>query len=121
MTRPDWNMILKQTLGTVVICSCGRDLESQLSLRDHWQAGHFDYDEERVTSANLHFAHVELEAWHDLFKQLEAMSAITKEDAQSPAGLIGTPGLELIQKIKHWAYAYADLRESNPDVRRNER
>jgi len=68
---------------------------------------------------DLALAHKEHERWLKLMLQLGLTKAITKADAESPINERKTPGQELIHRIKEWAYAYADLCEANPEVKKN--
>ena len=46
MIRPKWKDFVEDVAGNYVACSCGQILQNFDQLRDHWQAGHFDYLEE---------------------------------------------------------------------------
>jgi hypothetical protein len=56
MLRPDWPAFIAQIMASrayATICGCGASLVNQEMVREHWQRGHFDYQEEgaRVPSA----------------------------------------------------------------------
>jgi hypothetical protein len=40
--RPEWNKFIATVRGSILACTCGSDLQSTPSIREHWQMGHFD-------------------------------------------------------------------------------
>lgn len=45
MVRPAWDVVAGVALSrsAIVACRCGKSLHSMEAVREHWQAGHFDY------------------------------------------------------------------------------
>lgn len=43
MIRPDWELIATQLDGSYIQCTCGEILQTLRQVREHWQAGHYDY------------------------------------------------------------------------------
>lgn len=43
MVRPPWHEFIEKVRGSVVMCTCARDLHGTGHVREHWQLGHFDY------------------------------------------------------------------------------
>jgi hypothetical protein len=41
---PTWETVYSRTAGAYVLCSCGAILQTIQRVREHWQAGHFDYE-----------------------------------------------------------------------------
>ena len=50
MRRPDWDELVRKTLGSYVMCGCGDVLQTTKAVREHWQAGHFDGEDWALTS-----------------------------------------------------------------------
>ena len=52
MIRPNWGSFIKN-INSFVLCSCGTILQNIQITREHWQMGHFDYeDSENKTLLN---------------------------------------------------------------------
>ncbi len=43
MIRPTWSEFTMNGNGGYVICNCSHILQTFVEVREHWQAGHFDY------------------------------------------------------------------------------
>ncbi len=43
--RPDYDALCRELSGAYVSCNCGVILQTFEAVREHWQQGHFDYEE----------------------------------------------------------------------------
>ena len=50
MVRPDWFEFIAK-INANLMCTCGEILQSQRQVREHWQMGHYDY-QERTTEVH---------------------------------------------------------------------
>jgi hypothetical protein len=50
--RPEWDEFVGMTSGGYLLCNCGRVLQTFEAVREHWQAGHFDYVRTTITEVD---------------------------------------------------------------------